>query len=128
LVAIVPTEYTNHVLLRRLKIFSLVFKIWNLQLALINVALARKRGPMQLFTMLVLKDGATLTEECRANHLQLARSDNKCLERICITNGNEVCPADLWHDKNVGTEVEVNWERDKFVQGKKMICLNERHM
>ena len=55
LVAIVPTEFTNHVLLLRLKIFSLVSEISNLQLALISVAPARKREPMQSFTMLVLR-------------------------------------------------------------------------
>jgi hypothetical protein len=47
LVAIVPAEYTSHVLLPRLKIFSLVSEVQNLQLALINVALARKREPMR---------------------------------------------------------------------------------
>ncbi len=55
LVAIVPTEYTNQVLLPRLKIFSLVSEIQNLQLALISVALARKRDPMQSWTMLVFR-------------------------------------------------------------------------
>jgi hypothetical protein len=54
LVAIVPTEYTNHVLLPRQKIFSLVSQIQNLQLALISIELAKKREPMQSFTMLVL--------------------------------------------------------------------------
>ncbi len=47
-VAIIPTEYTSHVLLPRLKIFSFISEIRNLQLALMRVALARKREPMQL--------------------------------------------------------------------------------
>jgi hypothetical protein len=47
LVAIVPTEYTSHVLLPRLKIFSHVSEIRNLQLAFISVELARNSEPMQ---------------------------------------------------------------------------------
>ncbi len=54
-VAIVPTEYTNHVLLPRLKIFSLLSEIRNLQLALISVELARNSEPMQSWIMLVLR-------------------------------------------------------------------------
>ncbi len=52
LVAIVPTEYTDQVLLPRLKIFSRVSEIWNLQLALMRVELARKSDPRQSLTIL----------------------------------------------------------------------------
>jgi hypothetical protein len=55
LVAIVPIDYTNQVLLPRLKIFSLVSEIWNLQFTLISIGLARKREPMQSWTMLVFR-------------------------------------------------------------------------
>jgi len=47
LVAIVPIEYTNQVLFPKLKIFSLVSDIRNLQLALIKVEVAKNSEPMQ---------------------------------------------------------------------------------
>ncbi len=76
LVAIVPTEYTNQVLLPRLKIFSLVSEIRNLQLALISIALARKREPMQLWMMFVFRTVRPLQKNVTPRHLQLARSDD----------------------------------------------------
>jgi hypothetical protein len=77
LAAIVPTEYTNQVLLPRLKIFSLVSEIRNLQLALISVVLARKREPMQSWTMLVLSTVRPSQKNVKPRHLQLARSDDE---------------------------------------------------
>jgi hypothetical protein len=53
LVAIIPTKYTNHVLLPRLKILSPLMLIQNLQLSLINAELAMKRDPRESFTILV---------------------------------------------------------------------------
>jgi hypothetical protein len=76
LVAIVPTEYTNQVLLPRLKIFSLVSEIRNLQLALISVALVRKREPMQSWTMLVFRTVRPLQKNVNPRCLQLARSED----------------------------------------------------
>jgi hypothetical protein len=55
LVAIVPIEYTNQVLFPKLKIFSLVSDMWNLQLALIRVEVAKNSEPMQSWTMFVLR-------------------------------------------------------------------------
>ncbi len=69
LVAIVPTEYTSHVLLPRLKIFSLVSEIQNMQLALIKVALARKREPMRVWTMLVLRMVRPSQKKLEPKHL-----------------------------------------------------------
>ncbi len=76
LVAIVP-EYTNQVLLPRLKIFPLVSEIRNLQLALISIALARKREPMQSLTMLALSTVRPSQKNVEPSHLQLARSDDE---------------------------------------------------
>jgi len=55
LVAIVPTEYTSHVLLPRLKIFSRVSEMRNLQLALMSVAVPRKSDLRQSWTRFVLR-------------------------------------------------------------------------
>jgi hypothetical protein len=44
-VAIIPTGYTSHVLLPRLKIFSLVSEILNLKLDWINVAWPGRESP-----------------------------------------------------------------------------------
>jgi hypothetical protein len=73
--AIVPTEYTNHVLLPRLKIFSLLSEIWNLNLALISVKLAKKREPKQSCTMFVLRTVLPLQKKVEPRHSQLARSE-----------------------------------------------------
>jgi hypothetical protein len=74
-VAIVPTEYTSHVLLPRLKIFSLMSEIQNLQLALISVELARKSEPMQSWMMLVLRMVLPSQKKVVPKCLQFARSD-----------------------------------------------------
>jgi len=86
LVAIVPIDYTNQVLLPRLKIFSLVSEIWNLQLTLISIALARNRswtivGRWSLVFRMVQPSQKNETPKC----LQLARSDDDKVSKELVS-------------------------------------------
>jgi hypothetical protein len=61
LVAIVPTEYTNQVLLPRLKIFSLVSAV-----GLDQPSAHEEEGAYSVVDDVGLQNGATLTEKCCA--------------------------------------------------------------
>ncbi len=82
LVAIVPIEYTNHVLLPRLKIFSRVSEILNLQLALISVAVPRKSDPRQSWTRFVLRTVRPLQKNVWPKCQQPARSEEESVWKV----------------------------------------------
>ena len=75
LVAIVPIEYTNQVLFPKLKIFSLVSDIRNLQLALIKEEVAKKSEPMQSWTIFVLRTVRPSQKKVCPSRLHAAKSD-----------------------------------------------------
>jgi hypothetical protein len=50
------------------------------------------------------------------------------LEGVGVSNGNEISPADLWYYRDVGTEIKVDGQRNKFIKGEEMISFYEWHM
>ncbi len=85
MVVIVPTEYTNQVLLPRLKIFSLVSEIRNLQLALMRVELARKSDLRQSLTMFVLRTVRHSQKNVCPRRLHLSRSEDERVWKVSVS-------------------------------------------
>ena len=75
LVAIEPIEYTSQVLFPRLKIFSRVSEIRNLQLVLMRFAVAKKSDPMQSWTRSVLSTVRPSQKKVWPRRLHAAKSD-----------------------------------------------------
>jgi len=64
-----------------------------------------------------LEDSPPLTEENGDKRLTACEvRGRKSLECFGVPDGNEVRPAKLGHDRNVGGEVTMDGQRDKFVQ------------
>ncbi len=37
------------------------------------------------------------------------------LEGVGVSNGDEVCSTNLWHDRDVCTEIKMNRQQDEFI-------------
>ncbi len=85
-----------------------------------SIELARKRAPKQSCIMLVcLENGLALTEENGAKMLAAGEvRGQKCLKHFGVQNGNEVCVANLGYARNVARKVEMDGQRDEFIQQK----------
>ncbi len=127
-VAIVPSEYTSHVLLPRPKIFSLLSEILNLQLFLMSITLARKREPMQSCTIFVSKPSDPHRKMLNPDVCNWRGQKTKSLKCFGVTDGNEVCLADFRNDGDVGGEVKMDRQTDKFVKRKKIFHFDKWNM
>ncbi len=85
LVAIVRMEYTNQVLLPRLKIFSSVSKILNLQLALISVAVPRNSDPRQSWMRFVLRMERPSQKNVCPRHPHPAKSEDESVWKVSVS-------------------------------------------
>jgi hypothetical protein len=128
-VAIIPTEYTSHVLLPRLKIFSFVSKIQNLQLFLMRVELAREREPKQSWAMFVYKNHLAFTEESWTQTFTTSEVRWwKSLESFCVAVGDEVILANLLNNRQVGREFKVNGQQEKVIKRQQVFIFNKKDM
>jgi hypothetical protein len=85
LVAIVPTEYTNQVLLPRLKIYSRVSKMRNLQLVLMSVAVPRKSDPRQSWTRFVLRTELPSQKKVCPSRRHPAKSEEESVWKVSVS-------------------------------------------
>jgi len=76
-----------------------------------------------------LQHGAALTEESFTKTFAVGQiGRGKCLESFSVTKSDEVLFTNVWNDGDIGRKVEVDWQRDEFVKGKKILGFNIRHM
>jgi hypothetical protein len=76
-----------------------------------------------------LEDSAALAEKGLTQPFaggQIGRGQR--LKRVGITNGDEVVPSNLWHNRDVGAEIKMNRQGNKFVESKEVVSLNKWHV
>jgi hypothetical protein len=50
------------------------------------------------------------------------------LESFSVANSNEVLFTDVWNDRDVGRKVEVDGQRNEFIERKKVFGFNIRYV
>jgi len=71
----------------------------------------------------------SLAEKCFAQAFAVGQiGRGKSLESYSVTDSDEVSFANVRNDGNVGGKVELNWQRNEFVERKKIFSFNIWYM